>query len=44
MTDRTQVRVPSPVDEQIETIQKQHEYPTKGEAVRHAFREAGYDV
>jgi len=36
--------LPRPVYEQAEEIQDEFEYPTVGEAVRHVFQEAGYDV
>lgn len=38
------MRVPDAVYEQAEKVQTEHEYATLGEAVRHVFREAGYDV
>lgn len=37
-------RLPKPVEEQAREIQSEHEYPSLGEAVRHVFQEAGYDV
>lgn len=36
------IRCPDPVHERAEEIMEEHDYPTKGEAIRHAFREAGY--
>lgn len=38
------VRLPMPVYRKAKEIKKQHNYPTLGEAIRHAMREADYDV
>jgi hypothetical protein len=36
------VRCPDPVHEAAESVKKEYDYPTKGEALRHICREAGY--
>lgn len=33
-----------PVEEQLEAIKDEHEYPNIQEAIRHALRQGGYDV
>lgn len=38
------IRVPAPVKETAEDIRDEYDYPSIGEGVRHAMREAGYDV
>ena len=41
-TGNPQVRVPEEAVDAVDRIKKEHGYPTRGEAVRHALREAGY--
>lgn len=36
--------IPDPVAEKLGEIQDEHDLPNHGEAVRHALREAGYDL
>ena len=42
MVDRPPL--PGPVAEKAAEIQDEHDYPSMGEAIRHVFKEAGYDV
>lgn len=37
-------KIRGPVKEQLEQIQEEYDYPSTQEAIRHALREAGYDV
>lgn len=37
-------KLPRPVEETLDEIMDEHDYNTYGEAIRHALREAGYDV
>ena len=41
MTNR-KLRAPEPVHDAAEQLREKHDYPSKGEAIRHVFREAGY--
>lgn len=40
----TRPELPEPVADEAEDVMKEHDYPSLGEAIRHVFREAGYDV
>lgn len=39
-----QTRLPNPVYDKAVEIQEEYDYPSIGEAVRHVFQEADYDV
>jgi len=44
MTESPSVRLPQTVYDCTEDIQEEYGYPSLGEAARHVFQEAGYDV
>jgi hypothetical protein len=44
MADSKHLRVPQPVYQTASDVKDEYDYPSIGEAVRHVFREADYDV
>jgi hypothetical protein len=44
MSENPSVRLPQTVYDRAEEIQDEYGYPSLGEAARHVFQEAGYDV
>lgn len=44
MGETKHIRVPETVYEAAKDVQEEYGYPSIGEAVRHMFREEGYDV
>jgi hypothetical protein len=36
--------LPDPVARKAEQVREEYDYPSTGEAIRHVFKEAGYDV